>query len=71
MANAVAPHLSGKNLAKLLEEALNLRRYSLFTPNAAIFEQQETARLSQQAQEDLAVESQTPDPSVAQGGPVQ
>lgn len=71
MANAVAPHLSGKNLAKLLEEALNLRRYSLFTPNAAIFEQQETARLSQQAQEDLAVESQTPDPSVAQGAPVQ
>lgn len=56
MAEVVAPHLSGKNLAKLLEETLGLSRYSLFTPNAAVFEQQETIRLGKQAQEDLGAE---------------
>lgn len=56
MSQVVAPHLSGKNLAKLLEEVLGLSRYSLFSPNAAVFEQQETMRLSKQAQEDLGAE---------------
>jgi hypothetical protein len=56
MAQVVSPHLSGKNLAKLLEEVLGLSRYSLFSPNAAVFEQQETMRLSKQATEDLAAE---------------
>ncbi len=64
MAAVVSPHLSGKNLAKLLEEVLGLSKYSLFSPNAAIFEQQETARLSKQAQEDLGAED-----AVAQMGP--
>ena len=56
MAQVVSPHLSGKNLAKLLEEVLGLSRYSLFSPNAAIFDQQETMRLSKQATEDLSAE---------------
>jgi hypothetical protein len=56
MSQVVSPHLSGKNLAKLLEEVLGLSRYSLFSPNAAVFEQQETMRLSKQATEDLAAE---------------
>ncbi len=56
MAQVVSPHLSGKNLSKLLEEVLGLSRYSLFSPNAAVFEQQETMRLSKQATEDLAAE---------------
>lgn len=56
IAQAVAPHLSAKNLSKLLEDTLGLSRYSLFAPNAAVFEQQETARLSKQAQEDLGAE---------------
>lgn len=56
MAQVVSPHLSGKNLSKLLEEVLGLSRYSLFSPNAAVFEQQETMRLSKQAQEDLNAE---------------
>lgn len=64
MAQVVSPHLSGKNLSKLLEEVLGLSRYSLFSPNAAVFEQQETARLSKQAQEDLGAED-----AVAQLGP--
>jgi hypothetical protein len=56
MAQVVSPHLSGKNLSKLLEEVLGLSRYSLFSPNAAVFEQQETMRLSKQATEDLSAE---------------
>ncbi len=60
MASVVSPHLSGKNLAKLLEEVLGLSRYALFSPNAAIFEQQETARLSKGAQEDLSAEDAVP-----------
>jgi len=56
MAAVVSPHLSGKNLAKLLEEVLGLSRYSLFSPNAAVFEQQDTARLAKQAEEDLGAE---------------
>lgn len=54
----VSPHLSSKNLSKLLEDVMGLGRYQLFSPNAAVFEQQETARLAGQAQEDLAVEQQ-------------
>lgn len=56
ISQVVSPHLSGKNLSKLLEEVLGLSRYSLFSPNAAVFEQQETLRLSKQAQEDLGAE---------------
>jgi hypothetical protein len=64
---AVAPHLSAKNLATLMEDALGLRRYQLFSPNVAIFEQQETQRLVSQAQEDLQIEQQQQAP--ASGGP--
>jgi hypothetical protein len=60
MGQALSPHLSTKNLAKLVEDVLNLGRYSLFAPNAAVFEQQETARLSGQAQEDLQAEKAVP-----------
>lgn len=56
----VSPHMSSKNMAKLIENVLNLDRYSLFTPNVAVFEQQETQRLVNQVQEDLQVESMAP-----------
>lgn len=56
----VAPHLSGKKLADLVEDILGLNRYDLFQPNVAIFEAQETQRLMNQATEDLEVEAQTP-----------
>ena len=45
---------------KLLEDVLGLERYNLFKPNAAIFEQQETQRLVNQAQEDLQMEAAVP-----------
>lgn len=56
----VLPHTSGKNLSKLLEDVLGLGRYSLFSPNAAIFEQQDTQRLMNQASEDLQAEQSVP-----------
>jgi hypothetical protein len=56
----ISPHLSSKSLAKLVEDVLNLERYQLFSPNVAIFEQQETQRLVSQAQEDLQVEASNP-----------
>lgn len=60
MAEVVAPHLSSIQLTKLLEDVLGLERYNLFKPNAAIFEQQETQRLVNQAQEDLQMEAAVP-----------
>ena len=56
MAQVLSPHLSSKNLSKLIEDVMGLSRYSLFQPNVAIFEQQETQRLVDQAKEDLQVE---------------
>ena len=49
----VSPHLSGKKLAGLIEDVLGLQRFQLFSPNVAVFEQQETQRLANQAGEDL------------------
>lgn len=63
----VAPHTSSKNLSKLLEDVIGLRRYELFSPNIAIIEQQETQRMLSQATEDLQVEqSIAPDGSIIQ-----
>lgn len=56
----ISPHMSTKSLSSLVEDVLGLSRYQLFTPNVAIFEQQETARLANQAGEDLQVEQATP-----------
>lgn len=58
----VAPHVSGKNLASLLEDVLGVNRFELFRPNAAVFEQQETQRLLEQAAETLEVEQYAPVP---------
>lgn len=63
MAQLLAPHTSAKNLAKLVGDVMGLERYSLFQPNIAIYEQQETQRLAGQAQEDLTVEQNTPVPA--------
>jgi hypothetical protein len=59
----VSPHISSKKLATLVEDVLGLGRYELFKPNVAVFEQQETQRLVNQAQEDLQVEQATPPPT--------
>jgi Bacteriophage head to tail connecting protein len=58
--NQISPHLQSKNLASLVEDVLGLNRYGLFSPNAAVFDQQETQRLAGQATEDLAAEQAIP-----------
>lgn len=52
----LSPHMSSKQLAKMVEDIMGLGRFQLFKPNVAIFEQQETQRLMSQAQESLEVE---------------
>lgn len=56
----IAPHVSSKALAKLVEDTLGLNRFDLIQDNIAIFEQSETQRLVNQVQEDLEVEAATP-----------
>lgn len=53
----IAPHVSNKQLAKVVEDVMGFSRYQLISPNIAIFEQQETQRLASQAQEDLHAEA--------------
>lgn len=59
----IAPHMSSKSMSKLVEDVLGLDRYQLFSPNVAIFEQQETQRLVSQAEEDLMTEQSLPMPA--------
>lgn len=56
----IETHISGKELAKLVEDSLQLQRFQLVSDNVAVFEGLETQRLAQQAQENLAVEAATP-----------
>ena len=60
LAQLLAPHTSGVNLAKFVEDVTGTSEYEIFQPNIAIFEQQETQRLLGQAEEDLEVEQATP-----------
>lgn len=58
--NQISAHVSSIQLAKTVEDLLNVGRYELIRPNVAIFEQQETQRLAGQATEDLMVEQSVP-----------
>lgn len=61
----IAPHISSKKLAKMMEGALNLERFQLIQPNIAIYEQQETQEIINQTQEDVAVNQAT---DIEEGG---
>lgn len=52
----ISPHTSSVALSRLIEDVMGLRRFDLFKPNIAVLEQQETARMANQASEDLEVE---------------
>lgn len=56
----IAPHTSGKALTRFVDDVTGLAGYDIFRPNIAIAEQQETAALAQQAQEDTAVQAAVP-----------
>lgn len=49
----LAPHLSGKQLASLVEDSLGLERYKLFRPNIGVIENAETQELAVQGQQKL------------------
>lgn len=52
----IGPHVSSKQLAKMVEDVLGFGRFDLIRPNVAVVEQQETQRMVNQASEDLQVE---------------
>ena len=56
----VAPHTSGKQLTKFIDDVTGLKGYDIFRPNVAVFEQQETQALMNQAQEDSEVQQAVP-----------
>lgn len=53
----VAAHISGKQIAKALEENLGWQNYKIVKDNASIFEQAETQRLVNQVSEDVQTEA--------------
>jgi hypothetical protein len=57
---SVAAHISGKAIAKALEDNLGWSNWKIVQDNAMVFEQAETQRLMNQIQEDMAVEQQVP-----------
>ncbi len=56
----IMPHMSSKNLTKFVEDIAGIKGYDIFKPNVAVFEQQETQALQNQAQEDLQVQMAAP-----------
>ena len=55
----VAPHISGIELAEFVNDAVDLRGYQVFKPNAQLFEQAETQQLANQLNEDNIMTEQT------------
>ena len=56
----IAPHISAKALAKMVEDAFSWESYGLIGDNVGVLEQQETQSLAQQGQEQLQMEALTP-----------
>jgi hypothetical protein len=60
MGQMIAPHISAKRLAKMLEEYMGFEQYEFIKDNAALFEQAETAKLAQQVQQTATNQQNTP-----------
>jgi len=60
MGQAIAPHVSSKRLAKMVEEYMGFEKYEFIKDNAAIFEQAETQKLVNQVQQEMQIEQATP-----------
>lgn len=56
----IAPHVSAKSLAGMVEEYMGFESFDFIRENAAIFEQAETQRLINQAQQTVETENATP-----------
>lgn len=56
----IMPHTSAKALTDFVEDITGLSGYSIFTPNIAVFEQQETASLVSRAGEEALIRDTAP-----------
>ena len=56
----IAPHVSGKELSKMVNEYMGFEQYKFIKDNAAVFEGKETQRLLNQAQTTVQNEIATP-----------
>lgn len=65
---SVVVHLSGKRIAKMVEELADLQEFALYGENIRIIEQAETQQLQAQVQERTQIQSNTP-PGVTEGDP--
>ena len=57
---AIAPHVSGVQLSKFIEDVMDIRGYNIFRPNVAVMEQQETQALAGQAAENNQMAAEAP-----------
>ena len=58
----IMPHTSAKALTDFVEDITGLSGYRIFTPNIAVFEQQETQSLVGRSQEEALIRDTTPTP---------
>lgn len=56
----IEPHVGDKQLAKLVEDLLQLERFDLYGDNAGVVDKADTQRMVQSAEEDLMAEQATP-----------
>jgi hypothetical protein len=56
----IAPHVSAKSLASMIEDYMGFEQFDFIKDNAAVFEQAETQRLVNQAQQTVETENATP-----------
>lgn len=64
MGQLVAPHTSGKNLIKFIDDVVGIKAYNIFSENAALFEQQETQAVMQAVQTQAEAEAQEVPPEL-------
>lgn len=56
----ISPHVSAKSMATMVEEYMGFEQFDFIQDNAAIFEQAETTRLANQAQQSVMEEDAVP-----------
>ena len=60
MGQMIAPHISAKRLAKMVEEYMGFESYEFIKDNAALFEQGEQAKIQQELQNSIQAEQTQP-----------
>lgn len=67
LAGIIAPHISSKKLAQLVEDFMGFEQFDFISDNVAIFEQAETQKLMNEAQNQIATEQMIPAQEGIQG----